>query len=425
MLRHDHSSNPDEERRRAALASKSFRNRLRNGTDLFSKGEEFPEEEKDVPEVGKDRTGVAAAKLEEVENVSKRGLRWSKRVGRKKDSEGKSASRSGTRQSSRVEEASEGKSEDVDTELEVPEAQMLPEMDILRTAKISKKAVSMDLVFKYPDVKLTPFGENWAMDSFALIQNAIKAEIRDLYEIANSMQRRKVLLTMNHIDLFYDWWSDFEEFVLTAMNIEEEVYFPWVGSKDYLRGPFKKSERMRVNGTTRKTIENISGYKEKFLPYLPVGERLDGLLVQLGEFDELLKHYDAITAALPGYLQTLFKQKEKESSTKDIIAAFRASDGYNRNLVLLARWMPDRVMRRWVLSNLRPKDLISFKSWRHTIQREHCLIARNFEEIIMDEGDENIGAPVIGAAMAINEEMREIIDNNRVSVRSLPGSAFT
>lgn len=424
VLRQEQALSPEEERRRAALSSKSFRNRLRGGADLFSKGEEVPDEEKDLPEVGRDRTEAAAAKLEEAENGARKGLRWSKRVGKKKNNEGRVASKLGVRQTSKM-EASESKSEEIDTEVEAADNQVLPEMDILRTAKISKKAVSMDIVYKYPDVKLTPFGENWAMDSFALIQNAIKAEIRDLFEVANAMQRRKVLLTMGHIDVFYGWWSEFEEFVLTAMTVEEEVYFPWVGSKDYLRGAFKKSERMRVNGTTRKTIANITEYKDKFLPYLPVGERLDGLLVQFGEFEGLLKHYDDIAASLPGYLQTLFKQKEKDANTKDIIAAFRANDGYNRNLVLLARWMPDRAMRRWVLSNLRPKDLLSFKSWRHTIQREHCMVARNFEEIIMDEGDENIGAPVIGAAMAINEEMREIIDSNRVSVRSLPGSAFT
>ena len=52
-------------------------------------------------------------------------------------------------------------------------------------------------------------------------------------------------------------------------------------------------------------------------------------------------------------------------------------------------------------------------------------LAAKFEEIVMEEEDTAMGAPVIGAAMAINEEMREHIDNNRVSVRSLPKSAFT
>eukprot|EP00177_Eucheuma_denticulatum_P005918 GFKZ01010781.1.p1 GENE.GFKZ01010781.1~~GFKZ01010781.1.p1 ORF type:complete len:538 (-),score=111.46 GFKZ01010781.1:526-2085(-) len=419
---------PEEMKRRAALSSKSFRNRLRsNEQDLFSKAEDMPEEARELPDVGKDRAVAAAAKLEEVEKHSKRGgLRWSKKADKKK---GRVSSRFGMRHSSRLDQSisdvSEVKEESVEEPEPEPEPEPIPKMDILRTARISKKAVVLDLVYKYPEVNLTPFGQSWAMDSFALIHNAIKAELRDLYTIANSMQRRKVLLTMKHIDIFYEWWSDFREFVLVAMTVEEEVYFPWVGSKDYLRGAFKRSERMRVTGSTRKTIQNITEYREKFLPYLPVGERLDGLLAQLGEFGELLKHYDAVSASLPGYLETLFKQKEKDANTKDLVAAFRGSDGYNRNLVLLARWMPDRSMKRWALSHLRPKDLLSYKGWRHMIQREHCQVARSFEEIIMDEQDDNVGAPVIGAAMAINEDMREMIDNNRSSVRSLPSSAFT
>lgn len=263
------------------------------------------------------------------------------------------------------------------------------------------------------------------MDSFALIHNAVKAELRDMFRMANVMQRRKMLLTLKHVDVFYDWWADFKEFATTALDIEEEVLFPWVASKDHLRGAFKKTERMKVNGATRKTIDNITEYKEKFLPYLPVGERLEGLLELLDGFKELLRHYDAVAASLPQYIEMLFKAKEKDANAKEIVAAFRATDGYNRNLVLLARWMPDRSMRRWTMANMKTKDLLSYRNWRLVIQREHCALAAKFEEIVMEEEEDSVGAPVIGAAMAINEEMREHIDNNRVSVRSLPKSAFT
>lgn len=407
------------------------------------KGPDTPEEVKELPDVGKERTEMAKKKLENSneEGMTKRELRKSKKAREKAEKKaargsGRFSKRTNSKLAGSVSDVSEGREdEDGDGETTISELEPepepepipepIPEMDILRTARISKKAVAMELVYKYPEVKLTPHGNGWAMDSFALIHNAIKKELSDLFHIGNVMQRRKLMLTMDHIEVFYEWWADFKEFTLEALSVEEDVYYAWVGSKDYLRGAFKKSERMRVNGATRNTITNIIEYRDKFLPYLPVGERLDGLLVQFNEFQTILDHYDAVAASLPAYIETLFRQKEKDNNTKEVIAEFRRRDGYNRNLVLLVRWLPDRSMKRWALSHLKPKDLIHFKGWRKVIQEEHCGLARSFEDIVMGPAEEEMGAPVIGAAMAINEEMREHIDKNRVSVRSLPNTGLS
>eukprot|EP00178_Gracilaria_changii_P016692 TRINITY_DN479_c3_g3_i1.p1 TRINITY_DN479_c3_g3~~TRINITY_DN479_c3_g3_i1.p1 ORF type:complete len:493 (-),score=89.36 TRINITY_DN479_c3_g3_i1:193-1620(-) len=403
---------PDEHSRRAALSSKSFRNRLGRGSNkesLLTKAQEVPEHVPDLPDVGTDKTEAARQKLEN--SSEQRTNLKSKKKGKRQHS-----SLFGKRSSTSANAASDS-SESVEEEAKTP-ADPVP-LDILRTARISKKMFEGEITHKYAPVQFTPFGQDWATDSFALVHNAIKAEIRDLQNMAYVMQKRKMLLTLSHIDIFYEWWADFNQFVDVAMTIEEEVYYSWVGSKDSLRGAFKRSERMRVYGATRNSIQKLSDYREKFLPYLPVGERLEGLLVLVKGFDQLLQHYSDVARSLPNYLQTLFNKKEKESNLKEIIAAFRNSDGYNRNLVLLAKWMPDRMMKRWALSHLRTKDLISFKGWRTVITREHCNLAKQFEDMITGEED-TAGEPVIGAAMAINEEMREHIDNNRSSVRALP-----
>lgn len=296
----------------------------------------------------------------------------------------------------------------------------------MRTARISKRGMELEVTHAYPEVKLTPYNENsWATDWFALIHNAIKAELRDMYLMATVMQRRKTMLTLKHIDVFYEWWDDFMKFVGTALTIEEEIVFKkGIATKDNLRGAFRNGERMRVNGTTRNLIDNVSKYREKFLPYLPVGERLEGLLELLGGFNEIVVHYDAVKEQLPQYIQVLFKQKERDMNWKEVVTAFREEDGYNRNLVLLIRWMPERTMKGWALSHLKSRDLIAFRGWRRMIIREHCALAAKYEDIVMEEEEHTLGAPVIGAAMAINEEMRDHIDNNRASVNQLPQSAF-
>lgn len=383
--------------------------------DLLTKAADVPEQATHPPDVGTLKTDVAKSKFD-ADGKSER--RWSRKKRFGKRSESEMHVQSDPMQEMPVPEEHV---KELEPEPE-PEPQPEPEpveWDVLRTARISKRAMESEITFVFPEVKYTPFGHSWAMDSFALLHNAIRAELKDLFHIGTVMQRRQTLLTLSHIGVFYEWWADFQEFVLAALDIEEEVYFPWVASKDYLRGCFKRSERMRINGATRNAIANISEYRDKFVPSLPVGERLHGLLEYMMEFTVLVKHHEEVASSLPGYLETLFKQKEKDANTKEIVSAFRMSDGYDRNLVLLSRWMPDRAMKRWAFSHIRSRDLLHFRAWRGLISREHCSVAARFEDMIMEE-EEDLGAPVIGAAMAINEEMRAQVMNNRSSVKNMP-----
>ena len=76
------------------------------------------------------------------------------------------------------------------------------------------------------------------------------------------------------------------------------------------------------------------------------------------------------------------------------------------------------------LNYLTGMSFMLFRNWRHVIQREHTELSSKFEEIVMEEEDQALCAPVIGAAMAIKEEMREHINNNCVLVRSLTKYAW-
>lgn len=400
----------------------------------MTKAADVPEKLKSLPDVGTGETEKARLRLEDNEGGERksRRARTASFFGMRRpktNSEDQHASdhvqhADGDHVQEQGQGQGQGQGQEGEEEVEEQEPRQPVALDILRTARINKKALQLQATHTYPEVKLTPWGDNWAIDSFALIHNAIKAELKDLFFMADVMQRRKLLLTLHHINIFYEWWDDFREFVTVALTIEEEVLYNWVASRYALRGSFRHSERMRVNGAFRNVVNNITDYHSKFLPSLPVGERLNGLLELIANFDQLLLHYDRVAQQLPTYLETLFKQKDKEENTRHLIAAFRASDGYNRNLVLLARWMPDRTWRKWVVQTMRTRDVLQYKGWKNVIHKEHVAVAAAFEDLVMGD-DEDLGAPVIGAAMAINEEMRAHIDNNRVSVRSLPTSAFS
>ncbi len=253
---------------------------------------------------------------------------------------------------------------------------------------------------------MTPWNQKWSVDVFALIHNAIKAELHDLYHIANTLQRRKWLVTREHVDMFYHWWRDFEEFVVVALNIDEDVFFPWVSKKEPLRGDFKGSTRMKAYGAFRKAITSISEYQERFVPELPAGERLNGLFELISATAHIPEYYDRVARSLPQFIENGFTKREATHITKDIVAAFRRENCYDRNLAMLTRWMNDGNQRMWTVAHMGKRDMLKVGSWRRMMAREHFAFPAEFDNIITMETEES-GAPVIGASIHVahREEM--------------------
>lgn len=313
-------------------------------------------------------------------------------------------------------------------EEKTPEAEKKPERppvlnpeDVMRTAKIPKKKVVLEIDYNFPEVKLTPFGQKWSIDAFALIHNGVKAELKDLFMLAKVMQRRKWILTQEHIKLFYAWWGDFAGFVTMALNIEEDVFGPWLASKEPLRGDFKGSTRMKAYGGMRKAISGITAYRERFVPQLPVGERLDGLMELVASCNHIPGYFDAVASSLPKFIESLFSSKEKAVVSRSIVAAFRAADDYDRNLALLIRWMGDGRQRAWAMSNMRKTDVFKIGSWRRFMHKEHFGFPATFEDTITQETE---GQDGLGAAICISEDNRLQLNKHRASVRNAPLAAI-
>lgn len=276
----------------------------------------------------------------------------------------------------------------------------------LRTAKINKKkAVNLELAFKFPEVKMTPWGQKWSLDVFALIQNAVKAELHDLYNIINTMQRRKWLITREHISMFYQWWRDFDEFVTVALNIDEDVFFPWLGSKEPLRGDFKGSTRMKAYGALRKAMSSITEYQERFVPELPAGERLNGLFELVGTTSHIPEYYDRIAKSVPSFIENSFTKREGAHITKDIVAAFRRENGYDRNMAMLTRWMSDSKQKTWTLGHMGKRDMLKIGSWRRMMAREHFEFPHQLDDWITKENEEGSASNIGDAIHVGNREV--------------------
>lgn len=309
-----------------------------------------------------------------------------------------------------------GKDGDGDGGVNVEE--VVVEEDVLRTARISRKGVNAEVMVVFPNVGLGTYGKSWNKDVYLLSHNAIKAELLDLYGMCNVMQRKIAMLTREHVRLFYEWFDDFQAFCLTAIRVEEEVLYPGLVAKDYLRGRLKDSQRMLTNGRFRVVMQDIVDYKKEFVPQLPVGERLAGLMQLVKGFDAVLEYTEAAREGLGEFIAKHFKKRQMKHLEKDVVMGYRGIEGYDRSMVLLSRWMKDGG-KKWAVSCLKKSDMFHFGGWKRMIMQEHCSIPRRFEAIIVNEDGDDGGTAAVGAAMAITPGMRLKLDKNRASVRDI------
>lgn len=274
---------------------------------------------------------------------------------------------------------------------------------VMRVAKIKPKK-DMEIAFKFPDIQLTPWGTKWSVDVFALIHNAIKSELKDLYSMATILQRHKWVLTQSHVAHFYQWWADFDEFVTAALNIEEDVFYPWLAGREPLRGDFKGSTRMKAYGKLRNSMKSITEYRARFVPQLPVGERLDGLMELIAGVNHIPEYYDKVARSLPSFIEICFGKRDVAHITRQMVAKFRGQNAYDRSIAMLTRWMSDTSQRLWTFSHMGKRDMIKVGSWRRLMAREHFSLPAKLEELIAQEeraAESSSGMGTYGASIFV------------------------
>lgn len=346
----------------------------------------------------------AAAAVSETEEKARKKMSWrdkrnQKKADKKAGKMSAKAKRSSapTRMSTASSVTAYAEAQPVPAEPEAPPTPPPEKKDlVMRVAKMKAKK-EQEVVFKFPQVRMNPWGSKWAIDVFSLMHNAIKAELQDLYKMADVLQRRKMVLTLNHVSYFYQWWSDFEEFVTAALNIEEDIFYPWLASREPLRGDFKSSSRMKAYGKLRNTIISITAYRERFVPQLPVGERLGGLMELIAGCNHIPEYYDKVACSLPGFIELCFNKRDCSYVTRQMISTFRGQNGYDRNLAMLTRWMSDSNQRMWTLGHMSKRDMLKVGGWRRLMHREHFSLPGKLEELIAKEESAAESASGMGA----------------------------
>jgi hypothetical protein len=272
----------------------------------------------------------------------------------------------------------------------------------------------------FPTITLAPWGGNWSKDIVSLMHNAIMREISDLFDLASTMQRRKFSLTQHHVKMFYKWFDEFHSFAETCLSVESTFLVPWItkNEKFKLGGVVRESQRMVHCGSFRHSLSRIADYRYKFNPSLPVGERLDGLLVLVSNLAAVPEYYAAAHTIVPCFIELHHRWTPwtKIAVHRKIVLKIRLSEDFRRNLVLLTRWMGENDSKHWCKGMLRrPADMVLYGRWRQDILHGHCALAKSFDSVIQANND---GAGIkrggIGSSMAIYN--CQYLDRSRISL---------
>jgi len=223
-----------------------------------------------------------------------------------------------------------------------------------------------NFVAREPVIVRAPLGQSAAKDIVALLHNALRLEVKDLYRILTSMSMRSQDLTVRDFSGLFEWWWLFKRLALQILIAEEEVIFRYVES----RAPIEqKSLKAPQREADRRVLVLLMGRVDD------VGDQYISGLIGVDEQD-LFRKLEAIAMALLDYMQSMdsaipsllakipgFNGREKHAMERRAMKALTRSPTQEALFFVLrgnelgnTSWTRSRVSRaRLISANLKHK----------------------------------------------------------------------
>lgn len=238
-----------------------------------------------------------------------------------------------------------------------------------------------------PSILLTPYGTDWALDIFALPQNAIRHEVDNLYTILMAIAQKKQMLTMKDLDRLTLWLTMFRSFVEKYLDLQEMLIYPWIERESKpIVGDLSRQKRGEARNNIFKLLQIVydtpkmapGKYPRPLLWYFypELRKNVDKLV------SALLTHLATIENTLPQLLKRIYQPKDSQNMRKDIVDGFHSNPYKREHVVLLGKWLQlpqyRRHYRHWKSENIRGTRAVSFQEWETLYDRGHGSIVRRF-----------------------------------------------
>mmetsp|Transcript_4738 Transcript_4738/g.14296 ORF Transcript_4738/g.14296 Transcript_4738/m.14296 type:complete len:475 (+) Transcript_4738:75-1499(+) len=235
-----------------------------------------------------------------------------------------------------------------------------------------------------PSMSLTPFGVDHAVDLFAMPHNAIKSELSDMYTIVASIRRRSILVEVEDLELFFEWWEDFNTFVVRCFEVEDKFVMPWVTRRVNVSNTImQQTTRNLRKAKFTYTLRQISNMKECIGNMHPgeviskVNRNLDKLVPML------LEYFTDTERVLCPMVVRAYSEGEKKLLDREIYDFIRTTDDADLVVGLLLRWMAPKERKHWRNNVVGVFERGSFKELENAfLTRRHLCVV---EEVLARE----------------------------------------
>jgi len=109
-----------------------------------------------------------------------------------------------------------------------------------------------------PSLQFSSFNVSWVVDVFSLAHNAARRELVDLYDMLESMEKRKrELLIPQDVTLLFQWLRAFRVFLFAYFECEDKVIFPWIESRCILMTELSRAMRLGAVSRLRALLNAV------------------------------------------------------------------------------------------------------------------------------------------------------------------------
>lgn len=262
----------------------------------------------------------------------------------------------------------------------------------------------------------------WSLEVVTLLNNGLRHELADMYAILIQMEQRPLTLTIDDMDLFFQWLSVFTLAARAIFDLEEKALYAWIEGKDMqsaedkkwceapqkIKGDLSEGKRMLLKGDILQHLEKLDDSGSDMFFGRPVIEKLGELAESLDAMvKSLCRYLDCKESKLPVIIiQHSLTQKDRkrlETHQWNAIIPLASGDKDFARMIraCITRWMTPAVFSKW-----RKKWVPSFTKTENGLCRDayykkHYRAVKDLaDRLLADEEERTRAAEEQGALRA-------------------------
>lgn len=262
--------------------------------------------------------------------------------------------------------------------------------------------------------------QDWAEDVVAVIDNGLRAELTDMYDIFESMEQRPLMLDSADVQRFSDWFATFFVLLAEVFDLEERVLFTWVEGVDLV--PRQQREWESSRGRVCKELSDVRRARmkadvmrlgneicqcEALFERRPVAPALPELANVVEQFVEgLVAYLELKRVLLPTCIRSLLSTKDAARFYRSFWELAERKACGTDIIVMVTRWRTRKQGLKWRKKHMSSRMRKLYTVWEEQFMTKHCGIVAEFEERVRASEAERVKqAEEHGAALARAQEL--------------------